>query len=203
MTWSIFLQAFLAFDIFLVGVVAAIAAQHAFAHFRPQPRETEKPHYTPQTMHLPPAIKEQMIQESKANFKVALDRSAVELQHELKATTNQLNEQLEKLGREVFSHEMERYRLELDQLRKRADMVIGGAQSEIAEHQAEIRAKLAAEIAAEKLYLTQQMDAKLADAIASFMVETLGHNADLGAQTPYLMATLEEHKAELIREVVQ
>ena len=46
-----------------------------------------------------------------------------------------------------------------------------------------------------------QLDTKIADGIASFLVETLQHNVDLGAQTAYLTAQLEEHKADLIREI--
>ena len=57
------------------------------------------------------------------------------------------------------------------------------------------------ELAAEKEQLAKLMDTKLADAVASFLMETLPHNVDLGAQSAYLTSMLEEHKAELVREV--
>jgi len=206
MTLNTFLQFFLLADVFLIGIAVTIAVQHATAHFRPRKYDAEHQPQAPQqiqSIHLPPAVRERLIEASKANFKLALEHSAVELQHELKSTTTQLNDHLEKLGRELFSHEMERYRMDLEQLRKRADVVIGGAQSEIAEHQAQLRTRLAEDMAAEKQQLIQQLDTKLGDAVGSFLAETLGHEADLGAQTAYLMAALEEHKAEIIKGVTE
>jgi hypothetical protein len=55
------------------------------------------------------------------------------------------------------------------------------------------------EVAAERQALIQQMETKLADGVASFLTETLQHNVDLGAQTAYLTAMLEEHKDELTK----
>jgi hypothetical protein len=45
------------------------------------------------------------------------------------------------------------------------------------------------------------MDTKLADAVTSFLMETLQHNVDLGAQSAYLTAMLDEHKDELVKGV--
>ncbi len=118
---------------------------------------------------------------------------------------------------------MERYRIQLEQIRKEAATAIGSAQDEISKHQTELkaaleaeqteaRAKLSEEITAEKQRLVQeimaekqqllsQIDTKLADAVASFLIETMGHNVDLGAQSAYLTSLLEEHKADFKREV--
>jgi F0F1-type ATP synthase membrane subunit b/b' len=68
-------------------------------------------------------------------------------------------------------------------------------------HKGELKAKMEQEIAAEKQRLVRQIDAKLADAVGSFLLETLRHNVDLGSQKDYLVAMLEEHKADFIKEV--
>jgi F0F1-type ATP synthase membrane subunit b/b' len=113
---------------------------------------------------------------------------------------------------ETIHSETQRYHASLNTLRNQAETTIGGAQTEIAKHQTELETKLAElkaelepklvkEIAAEKLHLIQQIDTKLADAVASFLVETLQHNVDLGAQSAYLTAMLDEHKAELVKEI--
>ena len=49
--------------------------------------------------------------------------------------------------------------------------------------------------------MIQQIDTRLAEAVTSFLIETLQHNVDLGAQSAYLTAQLEEHKADFIKEV--
>ncbi len=211
---STFLQLFLLFDAFVIGAVAAVATWHAYAHFRPHKAEPEKLHTQPQGAHLPPAVRDHLLEAAQTNFQTVLDRSAAELQHDLGTTAAQLNKLLEKIGTDIVGTEMERYHTEIDKLRAKAEAAIGGAQTEVAAHQAEIKAKLDEQmmverqrlvdgLAAEKQQLTQQIDTKLADAVASFLLETLQHNVDLGAQSTYLTAMLEEHKADFTREVAE
>ena len=57
---------------------------------------------------------------------------------------------------------------------------------------------MAAELTAQKQQLIAALDSKLTDTISAFLAETLGNAVDLGAQAPYLVAMLEERKAELI-----
>jgi uncharacterized membrane protein len=207
-----FLQIFLLFNVFLIGALAAIAAQHAYVHFKPHSQKESRPRPTPQGGHLPPEVREHLLQESQAHFQAVLNRSADELQHDLKATTEVLDKQLEKLGSEILADEMKRYRASLDQLRAQAETTITTAQTEIADHQtdlksklaerhAELEAKLLEEMDAEKQRLIQQIDTKLSDAVASFLMDTLQHNVDLGAQTAYLTSMLEEHKSELVKGI--
>lgn len=228
MTGQTLLQLFLYLNVFLVGAAVAIGLQHAYAHFRPpHPHpDADKPHPPATTApggHLPPAVKERILQTSQANFQAVLDRSAADLQHDLRATSAELNKLLDKLGSQIVNSEMVRFRSQLDQLREQAETAIGGAQAGISQHQAELKAKLEAEeanlraklaeelaaekqalvgqMAAEQQRLVQQIDTKLADAVASFLMETLQHNVDLGAQSQYLTAMLEEHKADFKREL--
>ncbi len=74
-------------------------------------------------------------------------------------------------------------------------------ESNLAERRAQAEAKLSEEINTEKQRLIGQVETRLADAVASFLSETLGHNVDLGAQSSYMTAMLEEHKAELLKEI--
>lgn len=208
------LQIFLLVDVFVMGAIAAISVRHAFAFFRhrkdekkPVVVEPEKPHVAVQTAKLPPAVREKIVATAQANFQTILNRSAEELQQDLKHTTAQLDKQLQKLGVQIISTEMKRYQADIDKLRLEVTGEIGGAQTEITKHQTELKAKLDArqteleakldaDIKAEQERLVQNIDTKLADAVASFLMDTLQHNVDLGAQNSYLIATLEEHKNE-------
>lgn len=207
-----FLQIFLLINVFLIGALTAVAIRHAYAHFKPQTHDAEKPHAANHAVQLPPAVKARLLASAEHNFQTVLDRSATQLEHNLQTTAGLLDKQLEKLGSEILRDEMRRYREAIDELRARTELSIGSAQTEITQHQedlksklaerqAELEAKLLEDMTAEKQRLTQQIDTKLADAVASFLVETLQHNVDLGAQTAYLTSMLDEHKAELSREV--
>lgn len=210
----IYLQLFLLLNVFLMGVLAAIAARHAYAHFRPQTNEIVKPHPPVASAHLPPAVRQQLLEKAQATFQSVLDNSAEELQGDMKSTSAQLTKQLEKLGNEIVEQEMQRYRAGLDELREQTAKTMSAAQTEVETHQTELKAKLAErqteletklleDMAAEKQRLMTQIDTKLSDAVASFLIETMQHNVDLGAQSAYLSAILEEHKADFKREVAE
>jgi Skp family chaperone for outer membrane proteins len=194
-----FLQIFLFVNVFIVGAVIALAVQHAYAHFKPH--TVEKPHPANDTAKLSPAMREHLIDQAKTNFQAVLNRSATDFGHELQATSAELNKTLEKLGTEIINDEMKRYHANLDQLRSAAETTISSAQNDISQHQTDLKAKLAEEIAAEKEQLIKQIDTKLADAVMSFLMETLQHNVDLGAQSAYLTALLEEHKSEFTKGI--
>lgn len=208
---DLFLQIFLIINIFLIGALSAVGIRHAYAHFKPHKETSKTPHQT-LDVSLPQATKEQLMKEAGDKFQTIVDHSADEFQHSLHATAAQLNSQLEHLGGEIVSNEMNRYRLSLDELREQAKAAFATAESEITSHQAdiekalderrkELEAKLTEEIAAEKAKLVHQMDSHLSDAVVSFIIETLGHNVDLGAQTAYLTGVLEENKEQLKKEV--
>ena len=107
---------------------------------------------------------------------------------------------------------MKRYRESLEALRRQTEQIVKQAQAGVAQHQtdlsnrytetqAELHEKLKADVAAEREKLLAQIDSKLSDAVVSFLMETMQHNVDLGAQTNYIISVLEEHKDEIVREI--
>jgi Skp family chaperone for outer membrane proteins len=208
---GVWLQLFLGVNVFAIGALTVIAYQHARAHFRPH--EADKPKEPKPTVQLSPAAKEKLLLAAEANFQKMLNHSAEELQRDLKATTTQMNSSLQKLGGDIINEEMARYKKSLDELRAQTEITIGGAQKQVethqadlevkfAERQAELEKKLQEEIEAERQRLITQIDTKLADAVASFLIETMQHEVDLGAQTAYLTKMLEAHKDDFKQGVV-
>lgn len=206
-----FLQFFLLINAVLIGVVAAVATRHAYAHFRPDKHDAEKRPARP-VVKLSPAVREELLQKAKAHYEKILDNAASQLQLDLSRTSAQLNKQLETLGNEIVSDEMKRYKASLEELQKNTEVSITSTQDQLAthqedlkaamaEHQKEMLAKLNEEIAVEKDRLLAQIDTKLADAAASFLIETMQHDVDLGAQTAYLTRMIEEHKEDFKKEV--
>lgn len=203
MKLSTFLQLFLLLDVFLIGAVASTAVRHAYAHFRPPKKAdpAKSPTPSPGDVQLPAASREHLLRLAEANFQASLDHSATQLHHNLETTIDKLNKLVEHLGTEIIGNELERYRTELAQAGKQAEADMAAIRSEIAKHEDELKAKLAEDIETERQKLIQQIDTKLADAVGSFLVETLQHNVDLGAQSAYLTAVLEEHKADFVKGV--
>ena len=71
-------------------------------------------------------------------------------------------------------------------------------EAKLSAKQTELEAQLEQSIQAEREALSAKMNEKLNDAVMAFLLETLGHEVDLGAQTDYLLKTLEANKAELV-----
>jgi len=131
-----------------------------------------------------------------------MQHSAVQFQQDLQTPAERINDLVKRLATVIVSDELERYRLDLTRLHNQAEIDISGIKKELGTHESELKAKVAQELEAEKKQLIKQIDTKLADAVESFLLETLQHNIDLGSQTPYLIAVLEEHKADFAKEVV-
>lgn len=195
-----FLQIFLLINVFVIGALSATGIRHAWMHFHPHtPPKPEKP--TVQQVRMAPEAREVLLEKAKANFEHVLAQASSELQTDLHTTGDALNQQLQKIGGDVVAIESERYTKMLEQLRKQTETVIVTAQSEIQDHQTNLKAELHAAITAEQQHLIGQLDTKLGDAVSSFLTETLQHNVDLGAQIPYMIASLEEHKSEIIKGI--
>ncbi|HEX5395008.1 MAG TPA: hypothetical protein VFW52_01490 [Candidatus Saccharimonadales bacterium] len=204
MTSNGFLLGLLFLQVFILGILAALAYRHARAHFNPaDPDKTEVqvPVFQPNYQSMPPEVKEHLLRLSQEQFQSVVKQSAMQLQHELGNSSSQINSLVQKFATDIVENEMQRYRQELDRLRIQADDKMGAIRQEMEKHKGELKARMEQEIAAEKQRLIQQIDAKLADAVGSFLIETLRHNVDLGNQKDYLVAMLEEHKAEFIKEV--
>jgi hypothetical protein len=197
MKLSTFLEIFLLVDIFIAGAAAAVALRHGRAHMRG--KEAKKNEPTPS--ELSHATREQLLKEASEQFEEAMSQTTAKLQNDMAATAERINKLLDHIGTDIVGKEMESYRDDLIHLRKTAQADMSQIGNEIARHEAELKAKMAGEVEAEKQKLIARLDTGLADAVASFLVETLQHNVDLGAQTAYLTAMLEEHKAELIKGV--
>lgn len=89
----------------------------------------------------------------------------------------------------------------LDELYHEADASIATVNQDIHDHAQTIKQQASEQAEVQKQQLLQQFEDKLADAVAAFLLETLGHNVDLGAQSEYLTRTLQAHKDELLKGV--
>lgn len=212
-----FLQLFLLANAFLIGVVVTLAVQYGLAHRRGQKAPVKA---AAQTSPVPAAVRERITKQAEANFQGIVNRSSLQLQNDLGATGSQLGKLLEKFGSEVLDDEMRLFRENVASIRASTQGSLASAQDQISEQQnailrsladrqADIDAKLAVRqsdlesqleqsFAAEKDAAVQRMNENMNDAVLAFLLETLGHEVDLGAQADYLVATLEANKADLI-----
>ncbi len=193
------LQIFLLFNAVIVGAVATLAVQHAIAHFWPR-KETKKA-TVDTSAHLPAAIRDQLLADAQKKYQTMLDQSASDLQKDLSKTSIELTSQLHEIGTKIVSEELAQYKDTLKDMHVQADQAINGGRKDVEAYQKEMKDKLVAEMETEKQRLIAQIDTKLSDAVVSFLIETLQHEVDLGAQSAYLTKVLEEHKEDFKKGV--
>lgn len=216
------LQLFLTINIFVLGAVAALAIEHLWLHFHPRDFNAD-PNDPNGGVHLPMQVKERLLRVAETDYQEVLNRSVTDFKGDLRQTTAKINDQLTQISGDILGEEMDRYRTTLNELRSKAEQTRSQAQTDVERHQAELEALIVERqklletkfierhaalekqaedeiIAAKKAYI-ERIDAKLGDAVTSFLSTTLQYNADLGAQEAYLLAELEKHKDELIKEV--
>jgi hypothetical protein len=212
-----FLQIFLLLNAVILGAVLVLAVQFWLAHKKGS-KKPIKP--SVQNTPVPAAVRERIAKQAESNFQGIVNRSALQLQHDLGTTGTQLNKLLQKFGSDVLDDEMKLFRQNVADIRNATQGALASAQDQITEQQnailkslterqADIAAKmelrereleeqLEQSFAAEKDATVQRMNENMNDAVLAFLLETLGHEVDLGAQTDYLVSMLETNKAEII-----
>ncbi|MES2875979.1 MAG: hypothetical protein V4678_00755 [Patescibacteria group bacterium] len=212
------LESFLLANAFILGVLVTLATQYGLAHRRSKKIVAKA---IDRSAPVPVAVRERIAKQAETNFQGIVNRSALQLQHDLGITGTQLNKLLEKFGSEVLDDEMRMFRDNVADIRASTQGTLGTAQEQIAEQQknildslakrqteldarlsqrqAELEAELDQSFAAQKEALVKQLNETMNDAVLAFLLETLGHEVDLGAQAGYLVATLEANKAELVQ----
>ncbi len=197
------LQILLFVQALVLGSLVTLAVQYYRRHYGSTYHETEVLHPIDPEEVLSPEVKNRLVEESELKIQSALNSTAHKLNTDLDASAVEINRLVKRLATDIVSGEMERYRLQLGQLHEQADKQMRAIREEVGKHQEAIKARVTEELNAEKQKLIEQIDTKLADAVGSFLNETLQHNIDLGGQTEYLLSMLEEHKADFIKEVGQ
>lgn len=239
---NIMLLVILGINIFVFGVVTALALQFAHASHNEKKTLSQLPADQPA---LPPQIKQHIIQNAKTKFTNTLNSSAHGLERELDDTSTELRHLVKRFGTEILDGEMKLFRKHLEDIRESTEKSVRGADAAVAQKQANLEAELTkrqtefeaqlrnlqtdlegtllnrnkeldqsllkkrqkleekmnAELDSERQRLLKQIDDRLADAVTSFLADTLGHNVDLGTQAEYLVHMLELHKDEFKKEV--
>jgi hypothetical protein len=74
-------------------------------------------------------------------------------------------------------------------------------QGAVEQKQKDLEADVDTELGKRRQVLMERLDKQLGAAVAAYIVESLGVNADLGAQRAFLLENLERHKKDLKQEI--
>lgn len=182
-------------NVFLIGVGATVAGRYAWLHFHPHP-EVKHARAAEKAVRLSAKTREELIKEAEATYRAVLEKTTLQLVGDLEKTTARLNSSLSNLGDKIINDEISKFQKGLEQIQANVATTSAKGVADITLLADEMKQKMQAEVEHEKEQLLAQVDTKLADSVVAFLLETLQHEVDLGAQTAYLTKQLEEHKDE-------
>ncbi len=186
---------------FVMGVLFVFGLKHLLAHFKKDDKNTHQVHEPADKTKIPRELKEEMLARAEHNFEKMIDHSIAELQADLEKTTSEVSQHFSKISSSIINNETDQYRQLVEKLRQKTGEIIDISREEIANQQVSLKSNMTDNVEAEKQLLIKQIDTKLADSFSSFLIEAMQHNVDLGAQTKYIIDTLESHKDELKKEI--
>jgi hypothetical protein len=121
---------------------------------------------------------------------------------DLQATSQRLSEQVSRLTTTVIEEELEAYQKTLEQVRASAIQAMDQIHQAVEHQRSELRQGMEADLAKEKQALADKFDAKLGDVVASYISESLGSGVDIGAQMQFILTSLEAHKADIRKDLL-
>lgn len=139
---------------------------------------------------------------AKGDIQNALVQVSHNFQDDLANTSKKINTKVEEMADKVVQDELTKYQGTFDELRQAAIETLSRVQAAIEEQSRKKAEDVSVLVEAEKKKVIEKFEQKLGDIVAGYLVEVLGSNVDLGAQRGYLFATLEAHKDELKKAVI-
>lgn len=129
--------------------------------------------------------------EAGARFKESLDNAV-----------DQLSVHISDMANNSLVGEFEKYQVSLQALRDQSIQEFSKLQKELDDRRTQLTEHLDKIIQAEGEKRLGTFDDRMNDVISSYLIESLGTQVDLGAQSAYIFETLQKHKDEIKRDIL-
>lgn len=196
--------------ILVIGLIAMVAINavslmwamklNRELHSRPQPKVYEVKVDAHQVMadidmtDIERLAKQQMTKvasEAGARFKESLDNAV-----------DNLSVHISDMANNSLAGEFEKYQVSLQALRDQSIEEFSKLQSELDARRTQLTEHLDRVIQAEGEKRLGALDDRMNDVISAYLIESLGTQVDLGAQSAYIFETLHKHKDEIKRDIL-
>jgi len=196
--------------ILVIGLIAMVAINavsllwamklNRELHSRPQPKVYEVKVDAHQVMadidmtDIERLTKQQMSKvasEAGARFKESLDN-----------TVDNLSVHVSDMANNSLAGEFEKYQVSLQALRDQSIQEFSKLQAELDTRRTQLTEHIDKIIQTEGEKRLSSLDERMNDVISSYLIESLGNQVDLGAQSAYIFETLHKHKDEIKRDIL-
>lgn len=141
-------------------------------------------------------------QHAKAVLQKAIEASAGQVQEAVAKSVGEISNNISDIAQTGFSQEFEKYQISLSELQNQTVEQIGSLQKDIDARRQELLGQVETVVAQEREKRMAHFNERINDVVAGYLAESLGNQVDLGAQGPYIMQSLEQHKEDIKRDVL-
>jgi len=129
--------------------------------------------------------------EAGARFKESLDNAV-----------DNLSVRISDMANNSLVGEFEKYQVSLQALRDQSIQEFSKLQKELDERRTQLTEHLGRVIQQEGEKRLGALDERMNDVVSSYIIESLGNQVDLGAQSAYIFDMLHEHKDEIKKDIL-
>lgn len=146
-------------------------------------------------------FREELRNRGRLHFEKIIGENAMFLQQDLRLTTSQLNEFMKNEITTKLKEEFSKYEESITDAKELAIDSINKTQEAIEQQRQVMSQQLAKELADEKARLAKRFEENMADIVNHYVLAAIGNQIDLNDQLDYILASLEENKEAIIKDI--
>lgn len=146
-------------------------------------------------------FREELRNRGRLHFEKIIGENAMFLQQDLRLTTSQLNEFLKNEITKKLQEEFAKYEESITDAKQLAIDSINKTQAAIEQQRVAMGNQISEELAREKERMTQQFEENMADIVNHYVMAAIGDQIDLNDQLAYILASLEENKEAIVKDI--
>lgn len=147
------------------------------------------------------AFREELRNRGKLHFEKIISENAMFLQQDLRLTTAQLNEHMQKEINRTLQEEFSKYEQSITDAKQIALNSIAKTQEAIEQQRQLLIDELKDQFAAERQRLIERFEQNMADIVNHYVLEAIGNEIDLSDQLEYILQELERNKQAIVEDV--
>lgn len=139
---------------------------------------------------------------TKKQLNKVANEAGVRFKESLNNAVDSLSVKISDMASNTLSGEFEKYQVSLQALRDQSIEEFSKLQKELDNRRTQLTEHLDKVIQTEGEKRLSALDTRMNDVISSYLIESLGNQVDLGAQSAYIFETLEKHKDEIKKDIL-
>lgn len=146
-------------------------------------------------------FRQELRNRGKLHFEKIIGENAMFLQQDLRLTTSQLNEHMQKEINRTLQEEFTKYEQSIGDAKQIAMDSIAKTQEAIEQQRKVLVEELKEQFAQEKQLLIERFENNMTDIVNHYVLEAIGNEIDLNDQLEYILQELERNKKAIVEDV--